>query len=99
METIVPAAGDWHLCIDDETSSSKFHRVTILAWAISQNPAALPVPITPFGRGDVSGEYMVQAVSESADQFIILPNGPALAGNDFNGAKQWFKQKRLAGAA
>ncbi|KIZ43315.1 MULTISPECIES: hypothetical protein [Rhodopseudomonas] len=99
METIVPAVGDWHLCMDDENSFLDFHRVTILAWAIGPNPNAPPIPITPFGRSDMGGDYMIQAVTESTGQFIVLPNGPVLAGNDVSGAKRWLQKQRLGGEA
>jgi|ERR1700730_6740056 hypothetical protein len=96
METIVPATGEWSLCLDETGPSARIgianiFRVPILAWAIK--PGAVPVPITAFGPADVSDEYMVQCASDANAMFMALPNGPILAGNDFNGAKAWLKQK------
>jgi hypothetical protein len=41
---------------------------------------------------------MVQCASDANAMFMALPNGPILAGNDFNGAKAWLKQKGRATA-
>ena len=92
METIVPITGEWYFCTDDEWSTGIFHRVGIIAWAVSLN--GIPVPITPFGRADVSGEYLVQ--SPSGD-FVILPNGLTL--RSWNDAKGWLTQQRRSAAA
>lgn len=96
METIVPAAGEWNICHDNPTSSNQFFRIPILAWAIGPN--AVPVPITPFGRADTSGEYLVQVVTEACGHFVVLPNGPILAGGDFQGAKAWLVEKSRVAA-
>jgi hypothetical protein len=91
METIVPATGEWNLCHDNPTSSTDIFRLPILAWAIS--PHAPPIPITPFGRADTCGEYLLHVVTEAGAHFVVLPNGPILAGNDFYGAKAWLVAK------
>ena|SRR6266566_9064311 len=102
METIIPATGDWSLCLDNPGPSASMgvvsiFRVPILGWAIS-GTGALPVPITAFGRADTSDEYLVQCASDACAAFIILPNGPMFAGNDFNQAKAWLRRKGQAQA-
>lgn len=97
METVIPATDGWSLCIDDPNNSRDFLRIAILAWAISPN--STPVPITPFGRSDTYAvEYMVQRITDAGGQFLCLPNGPALPGNDYAGAKAWLRA-RTGGAA
>jgi hypothetical protein len=97
MDTIIPATGEWSLCLDNPAPSAQsgvanIFRVPILGWEIG-NPGALPVPITPFGPADTSDEYLVQCASDANAMFIVLPNGPMFAGNDFNQAKTWLRRK------
>jgi hypothetical protein len=95
METVVPATGEWNLCLDNPEDFSKFFKIPVLAWAI--NPLnCLPTPITPFGRADTAAEYMLWRINDIEATFIILPNGPVLPGNNFSGAKAWLRRKGQA---
>jgi hypothetical protein len=97
METVIPATGEWSLCLDDPDRAVQIgiFRVPILGWAISGS-GAVPVPITAFGPVDTSDEYLVQCASDANAMFIALPNGPIFAGNDFDQAKTWLKRKGRA---
>jgi hypothetical protein len=101
METIIPATGEWSLCLDNPdpfaSTGIGIFRVPILGWAISGG-GSVPVPITAFGPADTSDEYLVQCASDACAAFIILPNGPMFAGNDFNQAKAWLRRKGRAAA-
>jgi hypothetical protein len=64
----------------------RFDIVDVIAWAINENGPA--VPITPFGRFDVSKPYVVQTDTH----FITFPEGQVL--HDSNAVDYYLRHGR-----
>jgi hypothetical protein len=76
-EVIVPAAPDWRVCVQESNpfglARRPFVQIGIIAWAISADGNTV-TPITPTGRVDTSGEYVV--IGPEPCPFLVMPNGP-----------------------
>jgi hypothetical protein len=91
-DTIIPAGPEWRVCVPETNTlfgmqRKPFVQIGIIAWAVSADGTTV-TPITPAGRLDTSGEYVV--VGPEPTPFLILPNGPFL--HDYNELARMFKQ-------
>jgi hypothetical protein len=82
-ETIIPAAPDWRVCVPESNplgmARRPFVQIGVIAWAISADGNTI-VPITPAGRVDISGGYVV--IGPEPCPFMVMPNGPFVHQHD-----------------
>jgi hypothetical protein len=87
-ETIIPAKLEHRIYLLSDNGQS-LECVDVIGWAVGNGP---PIPITPFGRVDMSKEYVLSV----ENGWLAVPSGETF----FNAEPhklQWFLQARRRG--
>ncbi len=81
-ETIIPAKLEHRIYLLSDDGMQLEH-VDVVGWAVGDGP---PIPITPFGRVDISKGYTLSTESG----WVVLPTGQT-----FYNAESWRLQQYL----